>query len=105
VVLSLGNTWRWPRLCTAPIPWSMDISVALLIDQLSVDDCPFSTVDGSAVKLLIVARATLGVVVGAGVVVAGGGGGGGGTFFLQPAANANSINSRNMAPTLEVYDL
>ncbi len=86
VVVLVGNTCRWPRLWTAPMPLSIDMSVALLMDQLSVDDWPFSMVDGSAVKLLMAARATVGG--GAGSVWAGGGGGGG-TFFLQPGATTS----------------
>jgi hypothetical protein len=80
----------------------MDISVALLMDQLNVDDWPFSMVEGSAVKLLIVARATVGAGAGA---VLGGGGGGGGTFFLQPGATTAIANTSSVAAILEACNL
>jgi hypothetical protein len=105
VVVLAGETDRWPRLCTAPTPLSMDMSVAPLMDQLKVDDWPRSMVVGSAEKLAITGLATLG---GGGVVLVatgGGGGGGGGTFFLQPDANRNRISSSNIAPILEVCNL
>ncbi|HLK21626.1 MAG TPA: hypothetical protein VKT81_21905 [Bryobacteraceae bacterium] len=80
----------------------MDISVALLMDQLKVDDWPRSMVDGSAVKLLTDALATLG---GAGSVCGAGGGGGGGTFFLQPGATAANVNTSSVAANLEACNL
>jgi hypothetical protein len=72
------------------------MSVALLMDQLRVDDWPRSIVDGSAVKLLIAGRSTL-ATVSAAAGAGGGGGGGGGTFFLHPEANAISTSANNTA--------
>src|ERR1700733_5775787 len=80
----------------------MDISVAPLMDQRSVEDCPGSIVDGSAVKLLITGAATVGGAMATGAD--GGGGAGGGTFLAQPAAN-NSSAPDNTAPSLEACDL
>jgi hypothetical protein len=77
----------------------MDMSVALLMDQLNVDDWPLSMADGSAVKLLITALATVGV---GNVSWLGGGGGGGGTFLLQPTATVNTITA---AAILEACNL
>jgi hypothetical protein len=74
----------------------MVMSVALLIDQLKVEDPPRSIADGSAVKLLIVGLSTRATASGA-AVVGGGGGGGGGTFFLHPEANAISTSANNTA--------
>ena len=102
VVELVGKTCRWPRLCTAPIPLSIDISVALLMDQLNVDDWPLSMVDGSAVKLLMAALATVGTDADA---VVGGGGGGGGTFFLQPGATTAIVNTSSAAAILEACNL
>jgi hypothetical protein len=74
----------------------MDMSVAPLMDQRKVDDCPASTVVGSAVKLLI---ATAGGAGGAMAVgVGAGGGGGGGTFLAQPTANNTSADSTSNMP-------
>jgi hypothetical protein len=101
-VVLLGKTCRWPLLWTAPMPWSIDISVAPLIDQLKVDDWPLSMVEGSAVKLLMTGLATVGAVTGA---EAGGGGGGGGTFFLHPGANTNKLSTSSVAPILEACNL
>jgi hypothetical protein len=72
------------------------ISVALLMDQLKVDDWPRSIVDGSAVKLLMVGLSTRATGSGA-AAAGGGGGGGGGTFFLHPEANAISTSANNTA--------
>jgi hypothetical protein len=80
----------------------MDISVALLMDQLNVDDWPLSMLDGSAVKLLIVALATVGAVT---VSCGGGGGGGGGTFLLQPGAITAIVNTSSVAAILEACNL
>jgi hypothetical protein len=81
----------------------MDISVALLMDQRSVEDCPGSMVDGSAAKLVIT-----GAAGGGGVVTTGAGGGGvdaaGGTFLAQPAANSTSATN-STAPNLEACNL
>src|SRR5580658_4012166 len=80
----------------------MDISVAPLMDQRNVEDCPGSMVEGSAVKLAITGAAWDGgaVTTGAG----GGGGGGGGTFLAQPAAN-NASATNIAAPNLEACNL
>jgi hypothetical protein len=80
----------------------MDISVALLMDQRNVEDCPGSMVDGSAVKLAITGPAGGGGAVAAGAE--GGGGGGGGTFLAQPAAN-NTSTANITAPSLEACNL
>jgi hypothetical protein len=80
----------------------MVMSVAPLMDQRKVEDCPGSIVDGSAVKLLITGAAAGGGAVAVGVGA--GGGGGGGTFFLQPTANITSAIN-NTAPSLEAYNL
>jgi hypothetical protein len=79
------------------------MSVALLMDQRNVEDCPGSMADGSALKLLMTGAAG----GGGGATVAaggGGGGGGGGTFFLQPAANITSATNIT-APSLEACNL
>jgi hypothetical protein len=102
VVVLVGKTCREPRLCTAPIPWSIDISVALLMDQLNVDDWPLSMLDGSAVKLLIAGLAMVGAV---GVGATGAGGGGGGGFFLQPCINTNAPSTSSVAAILEACTL
>src|ERR1700678_2677087 len=66
----------------------MDISVALLMDQRNVEDCPGSMVGGSATKLVITGAAW-----------------GGGTFFgAQPAAN-NTSATNVTAPNLEACNL
>src|ERR1700733_16172 len=75
----------------------MDISVAPVMDHRKVEDCPASTVVGSAVKLLITGAAAVGG--GGGCCVGGGGGGGGGTFFPQPTANNTSADSSSSMPT------
>ena len=72
------------------------------MDQLKVDDWPLSMVDGSAVKLLMAALATVG---GGASVLAGGGGGGGGTFFLQPGATTASVSTSSVAAILEACNL
>jgi hypothetical protein len=80
----------------------MVMSVAPLMDQRSVEDCPGSMVDGSAVKLLITGAAAVGGAVAAGA--GGGGGGGGGAFFAHPTAN-NSSAPNVIAPSLEACNL
>jgi hypothetical protein len=102
VVELVGKTCLCPWLCTAPTPLSIDISVALLMDQLNVDDWPLSIVEGSAVKLLTEALATVGAVAVGGL---GGGGGGGGTFFLQPEATTASVTTSSAAAILEACNL
>jgi hypothetical protein len=78
------------------------MSVALLMDQRSVADWPFSIWLGSAVKLPITvfAGGGAGWTTGAG----GGGGGGGGTFFLQADANTNNISDSKRTPNLAAFD-
>ena len=87
MVESAGVTLCDPLGWTAPTP-SMLTSVALLVCQVKVVDCPFSTVLGLAVSEAVGAA-------GGG----GGGGGGGATFFLQapsimmaPSTNTNIIH-------------
>jgi hypothetical protein len=80
----------------------MDMSVAPLMDQRNVDDCPGSMVDGSAVKLAITGPAEGDGALAMGVEA--GGGGGGGTFLAQPAAN-NSSAANVAAPSLEACNL
>jgi hypothetical protein len=88
------------------MPALIVISVALLMDQESVDAWPRSTVDGSAVKLLIAGRAAGGGGGGVGgFTTGGGGGGGGGTFFLQADANTTSANTSKSAAILDTYSL
>jgi hypothetical protein len=74
------------------------------MDQRKVEDCPASTVEGSAVKLLITGAAACGGGGGA-VLVGGGGGGGGGTFFAQPTANNSSADSNTSMPALNGCNL
>jgi hypothetical protein len=75
----------------------------LEIDQLSVDDCPLSMVDGSAVKLLISGFPTLGVDLPPPSEVGGGGAGrGGGVFFPHASANITNARIRRMAPILDL---
>jgi len=75
----------------------MDMSVAPLMDQRSVDAWPRLMLDGSAVKLAITAL-PVGVVAAGGALVTGGGGGGGGVFFEQLAANIANVSARVTAP-------
>src|SRR6266849_1516049 len=74
VVESAGETDCVPLGCTAPIP-SMETSVALLVCQVSVADCPFWIVFGST------------EIDAVGDAVGGGGGGGGGAAFFLQAPN------------------
>jgi hypothetical protein len=82
----------------------MDMSVAPLMAQRNVEDCPASTVEGSAVKLLITGAAWVGGAMRS-AVGGGGGGGGGGTFFLQPTANNTSTDSSSSMPVLDACNL
>src|SRR6516225_4371933 len=75
VVVLPGETVRLPLLCTAPMPWSMVISVAFWVAQFNVADCPRSIVRGSPVKLVITGFAGGG---GGNSCLGGGGGGGAG---------------------------
>src|ERR1700689_5296928 len=74
----------------------MDMSVAPVMDHRKVEDCPASTVEGSAVKLLITGAAAVGG--GGGCCVGGGGGGGGGSFFPHPRPNNPSADNSNSIP-------
>src|SRR5262249_23116753 len=77
VVESVGLTCLIPFGSTAPTP-SMLTSVAFVVCQVKVDDCPLSIVSGLAVNVAV------------GAAGAGGGGGGGGGFFF-PHALINRI--------------
>jgi hypothetical protein len=79
------------------------MSVAPVLDQRKVEDCPASIVEGSAVKLLITGAAACGG--GATVGGGGGGGGGGGTFLAQPTANNTSTDSNRSMPVLDACNL
>src|SRR5258708_38060310 len=83
----------------------MLISVAPVMVQRNVEDCPFAMVRGSAVKLAITGLPP--VSRGGSVVVFGGGsgGGGGGTFFLHPAAKTGSASASIMAAPFSKCDL
>jgi len=77
------------------------------MDQLNVDDCPLSIVDGSAVKLMITGLSTL---LGVDLPLPSPGTGGGGacvaaTFFPQPATSTKNASVRRMAPILEAFNL
>src|SRR5713226_1604796 len=87
----------------APRPWSMVMSVALLMDQRRVDDWPFSMVDGSAVKLAITGLDP----VGGGVLPVGVTGCGvtGFGFVLQPEANTTSAIASSAALNFVAFDL
>jgi hypothetical protein len=79
------------------------MSVAPVMDQVSVEDCPRSMEDGSAVKLLMTGLDE-GAVAAGGAAAGGGGGGGGGAFFLQAAAKIANASARVTAPIL-IYGL
>jgi hypothetical protein len=81
----------------------MDMSVAPLMAQRNVEDCPASIVVGSAVKLLITGVTWVGGAIAVGV--GGGGGGGGGTFLAQPTANNTSTDSNISMPVLDACNL
>src|ERR1700728_2675573 len=81
----------------------MDISLPPVMDHRKVEDCPASTVVGSAVKLLITGAEAVGG--GGGCCVGGGGGGGGGTFFPQPTPNNTSAESSSSMPALDACNL
>jgi hypothetical protein len=87
------------------MPELIVISVALLIDQESVEAWPRSMLDGSAAKLLMAGRAAGGGGGAVGVTAGGGGGGGGGTFFLQADANTTSTKTNVSVAILDTYDL
>src|SRR5207253_11292038 len=72
VVESEGLTCCEPLGCTAPT-LSMLTSVAFVVCQVSVEDCPLSIASGLAVRLAV------------GAAGGGGGGGGGGGCFLWQA--------------------
>ena len=65
-----GNTRRLAAACTAPMALSMEMLVASVTVQFSVDDCPRSIEEGSAANAPMVGAAGGG---GGAVVVTGGG--------------------------------
>src|SRR5260370_34689953 len=82
----------------------MLMSVAPVMVQRNVEDCPFATTRGSAVKLAITALPP--VSRGCSTVLGGGnGGGGGGTFFFHPAAKTRSASANVMAFRFQKCDL
>jgi uncharacterized membrane protein len=83
---------------------SMEMLVASVTVQFSVDDCPRSIEEGSAANAPMVGAAGGG---GGAVVVTGGGGGGGGggAFFLQPAANIANVRQMPMVPILRLFNM
>jgi len=52
-VVCTGWTEMEPLVDTAPIPWSMEAEVALLVVQLRVEFCPASMVVGVALKATV----------------------------------------------------
>jgi hypothetical protein len=85
------------------MPLSMEMLVASLTLQLSVDDWPRSIDEGSAANEAMLGAAGGG---GAGVSTFGGGGGGGaGGFFLQPAANIANIRQMLMVLILRLFNM
>src|SRR6266496_4861991 len=82
----------------------MLMSVAPVMIQRNVEDCPFAMVRGSAVKLAITGLPP--VSRGSAIGFDGGtGGGGGGTFFLHPAAKTRSASAIIMAIRFHKCDL
>jgi uncharacterized membrane protein len=83
---------------------SMEMLVASVTFQLSVDDWPRSIEVGSAAN-----AATVGAAGGGGGVTTatggGGGGGGGGTFFLQPAANMANVRQMPMVLIFRLFNM
>jgi len=78
------------------------------MDQLNVDDCPLSIVDGSAVKLLITGLSPLLLGVDLPLLFPPDGGGVAGRGvrgFLHPAATTTNASIRRIAPILEVFNL
>jgi hypothetical protein len=78
-------------------------SVAFATDQRSVDDCPRSTVEGSAEKLEMVGFTGAGFGFSAGG--GGGGGGGAGGFLRQPAAPKRNTKAKTMTLNLRIFIL
>jgi hypothetical protein len=104
VIALLGNTCRVPVLCTVPIPWSIEISVASETTQRSVADCPRSIELGSAENC--VTTGSLAAGGGVGFTAAGGGGGGaGGTLFLQLPATISRENPIRIALIFGLRDI
>jgi hypothetical protein len=101
VVEAPGNTRRLPLACTVPILLSIDVLVASVTVQVSVDDCPRSIDEGSAVNEPTVG-ADGGGGAGAGAGAGAGGGGGGGAFFLHPARN---IARNRLKQTIVIFRL
>jgi hypothetical protein len=102
-VESVGDTERVPRAATVPIAGLIVTSVASLTVHRSVEDCPRSMVEGSAVNCTVGAFGGGGASVCAGG--GGGGGGGGAAFFLQPAANRNIDNAKSAMLILLLFIL
>jgi hypothetical protein len=82
----------------------MEVLLASVTLQVSVDDWPRSIEEGSAENEPIVGAAGAG---GAGVVVGAGAGGGGGTgcFFLQPARNTANNKLKQTIVILRLFNM
>jgi hypothetical protein len=93
-----GDTLRLPEGSTVPIPPSIVTLVAFLAFHESVDDWPFSMVEGEA-ESEIVGAAGAGAGGGASIFAAGGGGV---TFFLQPLP-ASAMLTRTNVRMASVY--
>jgi hypothetical protein len=104
VVEAPGNTRRLALACTVPMLLSMEMLLASVTFQLSVDDWPRSIEDGSAANAVTVGAADGGAGAGAGAG-AGGGGGGGGAFFLHPAANIANIRQMPMVLIFRLFNM
>jgi hypothetical protein len=85
------------------MPLSMEILVALMTVQFSVDDWPRSIDEGSAENAVMVGAAGGGG--GVGVTTGGGGGGVGGAFFLQPAANIANVKHMPMVLIFRLFNM
>jgi hypothetical protein len=95
VVVLAGFTVRLPLAATVPIPVFRETSLALVVLQRSVADCPGLIDDGSTVKVAVGAPGTLsdgGVVVVPAFVT---GGGGTGAFFPPQAVKATANNIKD----------
>jgi hypothetical protein len=78
---------------------SMEMLVASVTVQLSVDDWPRSIDEGSAANAAMVGAAGGGAGAGAGA------GGGGGAFFLHPAANIANIRQMPMVLIFRLFNM
>jgi hypothetical protein len=82
----------------------MEMALASVTFQFSVDDWPRSIDEGSAVNAVMLGAAGGGG--GAGCSFTGiGGGGGGGAFFLQPAANIANVRQMPMLLILRLFNM